>query len=599
MKASSFSRRAFLTMVGITGAAATPIVRSIAGAHPSTQNAARWSDPRVWGGKTPGASDVAVVSRTVVIDKNTSVAGVVVAPGGKLVFNRNKSVTLTSRGNVVVRGRLVMRPRRSKKHKLVFNGVNESAFVGKGMSPTNTDVGLWVMGSGRLVIVGARRKAWSRGTGAVPVGARSIELKGKPNGWRRSDNIVLTPTSTPTDKDHYTRFDNTTINSIDGKRVRLSVPTSFAHPSVQGGTRTFTAEVLNLTRNVVIQGTPRGRSHIFIRSNRPQRIRHCLIQHMGPRKDELKILGRWPLHFHHCGGGSRRSVVEGVVVRNSGSHAFVAHASNGVTFRDCVAYDVVETPFWWDQEPDSGTLDATYIRCVAAKCMRGNANVSGFAAFRGRGNRMRNCVAVGIDNRLDTSGAFVWPGSSNEGFWDQASNLVAHNNRGPGIRFWSNSDIRHHIDPGSAFYNNSIGILHGAYGNVATYDGIVSAGNSGFDTKFHARTPASADERQRWTNSYLGKVLVEMNIGKASTPIFVKDCDLDCITVHSKNSAPLGFADFVGCTIKGRDVASGDVSWERAPVGGALRFKRRDGTCWKYEMTNEGPRVVDPIPDFE
>jgi hypothetical protein len=598
MSPTDFSRRRFLGLIGATAVVATPVVRPVLG---SEVTGARWSDPRTWGGRVPGATDVALVSRTIVLDRNTQVGGVVVAEGGRLIFDRDKSVTLTTRGNVVVRGRLVMRPRNPrKKHRLVFQGVDERAFVGGGVDPVDSDVGLWVMDGGELVIVGAGKKSWSRAAEAVSSGARSVTLKAKPSGWRRGDNIVITPTGATSDSDHFTRFDGAAVRSIQGKHVGLSVPTSAAHPAVKTGKKTFTAEVLNLTRNVIIQGTPGGRSHIFIRSNRPQRIENCLIRYMGPRKNDLTILGRWPLHFHQCFKGSQGSIVKGVVARDVGSHAFVAHASHGVTFRNCIAYNVVETPFWWDHEPKSGTLDALYDRCVAAKCLRGNSNVAGFAAFRGAGNRMRGCVAVGVQTRFDTSAGFQWPGATDEGLWDEASNLVAHNNQGPGIRFWSNSDIRHHIDPGSAFFNNDgVGILHGAYGNVVTYDGVTAVGNRKPDTRFHARTPESGNQRQEWTNSDLGRVWMEMNIGNASSPILVRNCTVESITVESRNETPLTAADFVRCTKDGADIKPGDVIWELAPIGWTLRFKRLDGTCWKYEMTNSGSRVVDPIPDFE
>ena len=598
MSPADLSRRKFLGMIGVTAVVATPAVRPALGA---AAGAARWSDPRTWGGRVPGSNDVALVSRTVVLDRDTNVAGVVVAKGGALVFDRDRSMTLTTKNNVIVRGRLVMRPRNhGKRHRMIFQGVKEGSFAGGGVDPVDSDVGLWVVDGGKLDIVGAKKKAWVRAAGSVPGGTRKLSLKGKAKGWRRGDSVVITPTGSTSDSDHYTRFDGSALRSARGKEIVLSGATSSAHPVVKAGKRTFTAEVLNLSRNVVIQGTPGGRSHIFIRSTSPQRIENCLIRHMGPRKKGLTILGRWPLHFHQCFNGSRGSVVKGVVVRDVGSHAFVAHASHGVKFVDCIAYEAVETPFWWDPEPKSGTLDALYKRCVAARCLRGDANVAGFAAFRGQGNRMRNCVAVGVQSRFDTSAGFQWPGATDEGLWDEASRLVAHNNQGPGIRFWSNSGLRHHIDSGSVFYNNGgVGILHGAYGNVATYSGISSFGNRKPDTRFHARTPESAGPRQEWTNSDLGRIWIDMNIGNDARPILVRNCTIDSITVASRNDVALTAADFIRCTQNGADITPADVAWESAPVGWTLRFKRLNGSCWKYEMASSGAKVVDPIPDIE
>src|SRR5687768_9458682 len=89
----------------------------------------RWSDPATWGGRVPGRYDVAVVTGTVLLDVSARVAGVVIEPGALLTFRRRKSVTLRSSGNVVVLGKLRMRPRfRRISHRLVFVGVDEKRF---------------------------------------------------------------------------------------------------------------------------------------------------------------------------------------------------------------------------------------------------------------------------------------------------------------------------------------------------------------------------------------------------------------------------------------------------------------------------------------
>ena len=599
MSRTDFSRRKFLGLIGATGLVASPVVRSVATTLTSRRSESRWSDPATWGGRLPNASEVAVISRPVVIDRNSNVAGVVVEKGGRLIFDRDKSVTLTTPGNVIVRGRLVMRPRNPrKKHQLVFRGINENSFVGGGMKPISSDVGLWVMDGGKLVAVGSGKKAWARVAGAISAGSRSFSLRVKPAGWRRGDQIVLTPTGETSGGDHYLRFDRGEITSIQDKKIGLSDPTSFAHPEVQAGGKIFSAEALNLTRNVVIQGTPGGRAHIFIRSDRAQKIKNCLIRHMGPRKKDDVVLGRWPIHFHHAMNGSRGSVVKGCVVQDAGSHAYVAHISHGVTFKNCIAYDVMETPFWWDDGDASNNV--VYDRCVAAKCTRGVANVSGFAAFRGNGNKMRNCVAVGVQTRFDTNGAFQWPSARNEGLWVTATGLIAHNNQGPGLRFWINSNTRHHIEDAVFFRNGVAGIVHGAYGNPVKYSGVTSVDNSGrWDTKFHARSNGNGQQGQKWTECNLGRLFIEQNLGpSAPNPVQVVDCTVDSIEVDCKSSEP-NFDDFIRSTVGGGDITPGDITWTDAPVGARLRFKRRNGTCWKYEMMNGGPQVVDPIPDFE
>jgi len=73
----------------------------------------RWSDPKTWGGgAVPGASDTPIIDRQILLDVDASVAGLEIGPTGSLVFDPNANRTLTSRRNVVVRGRLTMRPAR-------------------------------------------------------------------------------------------------------------------------------------------------------------------------------------------------------------------------------------------------------------------------------------------------------------------------------------------------------------------------------------------------------------------------------------------------------------------------------------------------------
>src|SRR5204862_453436 len=118
----------------------------------------RWSNPNTWGGKVPGAGDVAYVTKAVLLDVDATVAGVQIQPGGTLTFDPASNRTLKSTGNVVVSGQLVMRPSSARiVHRLIFINVDESKFVGGGMDVLPTDVGLWVMDPGVVQAVGASK----------------------------------------------------------------------------------------------------------------------------------------------------------------------------------------------------------------------------------------------------------------------------------------------------------------------------------------------------------------------------------------------------------------------------------------------------------
>ena len=328
------------------------------------------------------------------------------------------------------------------------------------------------MGDGVLDTEGADKTDWTRVKGAVAAGATSITLGSAPTGWRAGDDLSIVPTEPPSAGEvSWNGFDDAAITATSGATVKLSRATRRPHPAVDGR---WTAEVMNLTRNVAIEGTAGGRSHIFIRSTRPQSIKNTAIRHMGPRKkgeqgfSEL-VAGRYGLHFHHAMDGSRGSIVSGTVVRDTASHAFVAHMSHGVTFDSTVSYNTFDEPYWWDppterypEPPDNFSHDIVYQNAMAAKVhydpeFRGY-RLTGFFLGTGLRNVIRGCVAVGIAGNGDSSG-FSWPevpGVSAGGKAADGSNSwvfhdnVAHNNLRQGIFVWQNNGNDHVVEASPA-----------------------------------------------------------------------------------------------------------------------------------------------------
>jgi G8 domain len=570
------SRRKFLVAAGATGAVAAPVVRSLTKTV-AGDGVARWSDASTWGGKAPAADEVAVISRTVLVDRDAEVAGVVVRPNGKLVFDADRNVTLSASGNVIVNGVLKMRPRSSKfRHRLVFTGVNEQAFQGGGLDPLASDVGLWVMGDGRLDVRGGGKKDWTRVAGNVAAGTHSITLKQRPIGWRRGDLIAITPTGSASKQSHYADFDVVRVKAINGKRITLSAATKHSHPEIEAQNKTFTAEVLNLTRNVVIRGTPGKRAHIFIRSTRPQSIKNCMIRHMGPRKNGEKVLGRWPLHFHHAMNGSRGSVVQGVVIREAGSHAFVPHVSHGITFRDCIAFNVLETAFWWDEEIVDATDDILWDHCVAALVKITDSGdkfrLAGFVLRSGNGNLIRDCVAVGVQG-LDSSAGYHWP-SPTTGIW-KFENCLAHNNNRMGAFAWKNGEEPHGIDGFTAYRNGISAVMHGAYANAFHYENMELLEN-GFE--LHARSKVGTDgvpltlAQTRVKNADVGLLVTgSVQPGKAPAKInqwsFV-GCNTP-IEFRHKGAQP-GQYEFNNCTVGGNKLQKSDIKFTSINSGSTV-----------------------------
>jgi len=512
---AKLSRRRLLALAGAGGAGlvATRVARSDpspsppppvptsitvpegpAGPSPAIPlGARRWSDPLTWTGPVPGPGDTASVRGEVYLDTDAEVAGVIIGPDDALVFDPGASRSLRSTGNVVVEGRLALRPDSPAViHRLGFAGIDESRFEGGGNDVLDSDVGLWVMGEGVLDVAGSPKSAWTHTAGTVPAGAATITLAPAPSGWQVGDEIVLTPTGRPGEQgvEHWSSYDLATVTGIDGAEVSLDRPAAFAHPEVVTADGTARrAEVLNLSRNVVIEGEEAGRSHIFLRSSVPQSVQYLAIRHLGPRQKAGGatefVGGRYGIHLHTVEDASRGSIFEGVVGRQIGSHTFVTHRSHGVTWRDCITHDTLEDAYWWDpRDPATGKEDPTddvlYERCVASMVAAdgaGNFRLAGYFLGAGSGNTARHCIAVGVKGRSDACG-YLWPNES-EGVWT-FEDCLAHNNKVNGIFVWQNTERLHVVTRFTGVHNGSFGISHGAYKNSYVYeDAILHANGEG------------------------------------------------------------------------------------------------------------------------
>lgn len=617
MTAPRLSRRRFLRIAGVSGlgALASAILRIPADGSPkalaaSRERIARWSDPATWGGRVPGRNDIAVISKKIVLNVNAQVRGVVIKRGGSLIFHPGRSVTLQSTGNVVVRGRLTIRPAGpATVHRLQFPEIDEDRFVGGGMKVLASDVGLWVTGNGVVNIAGSPKLAWTRAMGTIASGSTSVTLRHDPVGWRVGDEVVLTPTLPPSNPTHDVAYDVSTVASVDraSRRVTLTSPITFEHPAVQVEPGiVFGAEVLNLSRNVRIEGTPEGRAHIWIHSSRAQSFRNAWLRHMGPRKPidnafpyTKPVLGRYGLHFHQMVGASRGSIVKGVVVSDSGNHAFVTHHSHGVTFRNCVTHNTFEDAYWWDPSPHMDTDhapptdDVLYEHCVASLIRadppnEGHFRLAGFSLSARNGNAIRDCVAVGVHGGLDSSG-FVWPEFSS-GLW-KFDNCLAHNNRSNGITVWQTNNLPHIVSRFTAYHNGRYGIRQGQYVNVFLYENTVLYGNKVAGVLSNATSRVFPVQRfiglvcdQAGLSSYcvVGSQLVPM---PEMEPLF-SQCQFRGYT-----KAAFGFVDplpfpnvlnIVNCTFEGNefwlgpDIHAATKIRVQDPLHGTLTLRRAD-----------------------
>lgn len=600
------TRRSFLKVAGTVGLAAVSVVMPAAlRAKTRAGSLPHWSDPATWGATgVPGPGDTALVSGPVVLDVDANVNGLIIQPGGQLVFDPEQSITLASTQNVVVMGQLVMQPASGGNvHTLRFDGVDESRFVGDGMDVLDTDVGLWVMDEGALAIAGSSKLAWTRCQGSVAKGVSQITLQEDPVGWAVGDELVITPTTSPATSKNYLAYDAALIKAIDGRTITLSIPTAFDHPQVAvGRNQIFTAEVLNLSRNVRIEGTPGRRTHILIHSMQPQTVRYASVRYTGPRQPSggytLPVIGRYGVHFHHCMDGSRGSVVEGVVVRDSGNHAFVPHDSNGVAFRDCVSHNTYEEAYWVDPRSSMDMLampsdDLLYERCVASLVQTDPSfrgfRLAGFFLGTGAGSIVRDCVSVGVQGNSYASG-FIWPEGS-QGVWT-AEDCVSHNNKVHGIFVWQNNTSRQVISRFTGYHNCGAGISHGAYRNGFRYEDCILFGNAA--TGVDLWTLSKDGPQLQFVHLLIDQngfgdhcVRTRHHSSSTSTPVLFSDCDL-----RGQRVAGLGFLsdgtskpelfDVIGCRFVGNEfwlaktIPSASLIHVNDPVHGNIILRRFD-----------------------
>ncbi len=520
--------------------------------------------------------------------------GPIVIPGGAAqVFDPTASTVveidcggLVPNAGLIVEGALRMRPAApGVVHTLRFVNVNEAAFVGGGDAPLSTDPGMWVRPGGLLDAQGPPRLAWTRALGSIAAGATSCVLEADPAGWRVGDELLFVP-SGPGQRTN--TFEVRTVTAVSGATVSFS-PLLYPHPAVQmPNGLVLNPEVVNLTRDVRIEGTPGRRSHIHIFGAGQQVVSQVGLRYLGLPVAGDPDRGRYALHFHHCMDGTRGTLVEGVVGRSHGSHVYVPHMSDGITFRNCVSYDGAFTPFWWDRiDPDGmvvQTDDTVWERCVAAR-----STSVGFLHNFGMRNTARDCVAVGINGPRDGIG-FYWPASLPDipreaTVWTWQNNIAHNNNQG--VRVWENTSQETHLVERPVAYNNlDRQILWGAYRNPYDWTGGAALGPRPLEI-----AAVSSTTRSEWTGFSLdaaGSAYAFLVVGHslpASNAQLVQGFDFRGYTAAAVQYAETGSQpsriDFVRCTVGGtRDLATTDFAFALVHPSSVVRIQNRTGGAW-------------------
>ncbi len=529
-----------------------------------------WFDPVTWGGRVPTSNDAPVIAagNTVIADKDITVAGMHVA--GKLIVDPARSVSIHSSKNILVTGQWQMQPAKASIiQTLRFTGIDEDKFIGGGMDMVNSDIGLWVMGSGQLQLQGQTKTAFTNATSSISAGATSITVKNA-SGWQVGDEIIITPTAANT-----RNADVRTITGIKGNTIFLNTATT-AHPIINN---LWTAEVGNLTRNVRIEGTATGKSHIFIRSTVAQSVQQVAFRYLGPRKDEggsyvkENIQGRYGIHFHHCDDGSEGSVVDGCVMRDVDNHAYVPHVSNGITMTHNIAFNCMEAPFWWDLPDATHRTVWAHNLVVSPKFVPGSISLDtkgaptfgthAFVLSMGDDNRCDSNVVTGQQGYEAVNAAYDWEEMPIESAWIFKGNVV--HNSDCGIRSWQNNGKNHVLEQ-TIIYNCNIGVMHGAYVNNYTYNGGYIY-NSVFED--HAASGANGVRIENLTLDGGGQIPYPFRMvegpAKGSRPILMRNCSIKGGTKgaieNASTNAPKSL-DIVQCDLRGGIYFSSDAGKE-------------------------------------
>ena len=555
-----------------------------------------WSNAATWGGRVPGPNDAPVIAagNTVIADRDVTIAGMHVA--GKLIVDPTRSVVINSSKNILVTGQWLMQPAKASSiQTLRFTGIDEDKFVGSGMEMLSSDIGLWVMGAGQLLLHGQTKNSWTNATTTIAAGAASIAVKNA-NGWQVGDEIIITPTAA-----NARNADVRTITGIKGNTIMLNAAAT-AHPLINN---LWTAEVGNLTRNVRIEGTATGKSHIFIRSTVAQSVQQVAFRYLGPRKDQggsavkEQVLGRYGLHFHHCDDGSDGSVVDGCVMRDVDNHAYVPHVSNGITMTHNIAFNCMEAPFWWDLPDATHRTVWAHNLVVSPKYLPGAISFDtkgsptfgthAFVLSMGDDNRCDSNVVAGQQGLETVTAAYDWEEMPIESAWIFKGNLV--HNSDCGIRSWQNNGKNHVLEQ-TVIYNCKVGVNHGAYVNNYTYNGGYLY-NSVFED--HAASGANGVRIENLTLDGAAQIPYPFRMvegpAKGSRPILMRNCIIKGGTKGAIENASTNMPkslDVVQCDIKGEIQFTPDAGKEEV-----IRVQPIKGQSYKIT-----PAARTAIPAF-
>lgn len=462
-----------------------------------------WCDPATWGGAVPtAADDVVVPDGVVLIDCEAEARTLTVAAPAALRASRTTKSSLSLHGNFIVKGTLdygTPDDRVEAAAEIIFKGMKDSDYVGTSskfdgedvtndpvvMEVIDSDVGLWIMGSGALKAAGIQKKAWSRLTDGAGPDDPSITVEDA-SGWLPGDKVMLTPTQTTESPDYFESFDEAEIAKVDGLSVTLSSSPKYPHAGCSGCMRR--GEAGNLSRNVVIRSLDdAAHAHIMVAEQGVLQLDSVELRWLGPERPGGPSR-RSPIYFHQQRGASEASFVRHSSIWGGQSGFIAIEKSDGIELTDVVGYDAAADGMRggfssFDEYGGAAPSGVLFTEVLAARLIprmreedgaRIQYLLHGIACGSGAGTGCVRCVSTGVATGVDSSG-FFWnnnvhlPVGPDQIFKDN----VAHNNGWNGVRLWQNSETVTAPWENTQIWSSGQGLFEGAYGNAYQFGNIV------------------------------------------------------------------------------------------------------------------------------
>ena len=192
----------------------------------------------------------------------------------------------------------------------------------------------------RFDAYGAEKTPWAllaEPVFAGEAGSNTLQLDRPLDGWRVGDRLALAPTAGPTVYGEGSKAETFEIRAIAGRTVTLDRLQGVAKSRAGYPALRVQAEVLNLSRDVVLSG-PAGQAqglHSRIGHGAVGTIAGTRVQHCG----QLGVAGKYCLHFH-MNQACSDCVFRGNAIEHGSQRGIIVHGTHRSVVEGNVLYDL-------------------------------------------------------------------------------------------------------------------------------------------------------------------------------------------------------------------------------------------------------------------